>query len=90
MTKVELINAVAAQTGLKKKDAEAAVSCVFETIQNTLANGEKVQIVGFGTFDVKERAERQGRNPFSGEVITIAASKHTVFSSGKALKAAVK
>ena len=90
MTKVELINAVAAQTGLKKKDAEAAVNSVFETIQTNLASGEKVQIVGFGTFGIKERAERQGRNPFSGETITIAASKHAVFTAGKALKDAVK
>ncbi|MDD6800332.1 MAG: HU family DNA-binding protein [Firmicutes bacterium] len=90
MTKLELINAVAAQTELKKKDAEAAVNAVFASIQSALAEGEKVQVVGFGTFEVKERAERQGRNPFNGESITIAASKHPVFTAGKGLKDSVK
>ena len=90
MTKIELINAVAAKADLKKKDADAAVNAVFDAIQDCLASGEKVQIVGFGTFEVKERAERQGRNPFSGETITIGASKHPAFTAGKSLKEAVK
>ena len=90
MTKAELINDVAARTGLKKKDAEAAVTAVIESIKSTLADGQKVQIMGFGTFEVKERGERQGRNPFTGEALTIAASKHPTFTPGKDLKAAVK
>ena len=86
MTKTDLIAAVAEKTGLKKKDAEAAVSAVLSTVAENLAKGEKVSLVGFGTFEVKERAERDGRNPSTGESIKIAASKRPVFSAGKALK----
>ncbi|MBE6621848.1 MAG: HU family DNA-binding protein [Ruminococcaceae bacterium] len=86
MTKTDLIAAVAEKTGLKKKDAEAAVAAVLSTVSETLAKGEKVSLVGFGTFEVKERAARDGRNPFTGEAIKIAASKRPVFSAGKALK----
>ncbi len=86
MTKTDLIAAVAEKTGLKKKDAEAAVAAVLSTVAETLAKGEKVSLVGFGTFEVKERAERDGRNPFTGEAIKIAASKRPVFTAGKALK----
>lgn len=86
MTKTNLIDIVAEKTGLKKKEADAAVSAVFAALKDALAAGEKVQLVGFGTFDVKERAERQGRNPFTGEAMTIAASKRVTFSAGKTLK----
>ena len=86
MTKVELINAVAAKTGLTKKDSEKAVSAVFGTITDTLKAGEKVSLVGFGTFDVKTRAAREGINPRTKEKIQIAASKLPTFKAGKALK----
>jgi DNA-binding protein HU-beta len=86
MTKVELINAVAAKTGLTKKDSEKAVSAVFGTIADTLKEGDKVSLVGFGTFDVKTRAAREGINPRTKEKIQIAASKLPTFKAGKALK----
>ena len=86
MTKVELINAVAAKTGLTKKDSEKAVSAVFGTIADTLKAGDKVSLVGFGTFDVKTRASREGINPRTKEKIQIAASKLPTFKAGKALK----
>lgn len=86
MNKAQLVEAVAQKTGLKKKEAEAAVSAMTETVIAALREGEKVQIVGFGTFEVKERAERNGRNPKTGEAITVAASKHTTFTAGKVLK----
>ena len=87
MNKTQLIEVVAREAGLKtKKEAEAAVSAVFAAIENALADGEKVQIAGFGTFEVKERGERTGRNPATGEEIVIPAAKHPAFSAGKALK----
>ena len=86
MTKVELINAVAAKTGRTKKDSEKAVSAVFGTIADTLKEGEKVSLVGFGTIDVKTRAAREGINPRTKEKIQIAASKLPTFKAGKALK----
>ena len=86
MTKVELINAVAAKTGLTKKDSEKAVTAVFGTIADTLKEGDKVSLVGFGTFDVKTRAAREGINPRTKEKIQIAASKLPTFKAGKALK----
>ena len=89
MNKTQLIDAVAAKSNLKKKDAEAAVSAALEVIVDALKAGEKVQIVGFGTFEVKERGARTGRNPQTGEAIQIAASKLPAFSAGKALKDAV-
>ena len=89
MNKTQLIDAVATKTGLKKKDAEAAVNAVNEAIVEALKAGDKVQVIGFGTYEVKERAAREGRNPKTGETITIAASKAPVFSAGKALKDAV-
>ncbi|AOA01919.1 MULTISPECIES: HU family DNA-binding protein [Carnobacterium] len=88
--KAELIESVATSTGLTKKDATAAVDAVFETIQTTLSSGEKVQLIGFGNFEVRERAARKGRNPQTGEEIQIAASKVPAFKPGKALKDAVK
>ena len=90
MNKSQLIDAVAQNSGLKKKDAEAAINALTATIADALKNGEKVQLVGFGTFEVKARGERTGRNPKTGETITIAASKHPAFAAGKALKDAVK
>ena len=89
MTKVELIAAVATNAGLTKKDAEKAVSATLDVITDALKNGEKVSLVGFGTFEVRERKERQGRNPQTREPMTIPASKLPAFSAGKALKDAV-
>ncbi|MDN4608743.1 HU family DNA-binding protein [Sporosarcina thermotolerans] len=90
MNKTELINSVAEAAELTKKDATKAVEAVFDTIQSALANGDKVQLIGFGNFEVRERAARKGRNPQSGEEIEIAASKVPAFKAGKALKDAVK
>lgn len=88
--KAELIENVASAAGLTKKDATAAVDAVFSSIQKALADGEKVQLIGFGNFEVRERAARKGRNPQTGEEIEIAASKVPAFKPGKALKDAVK
>nr|WP_221426798.1 HU family DNA-binding protein [Sporosarcina cyprini] len=85
-----MINSVAETAGLTKKDATKAVEAVFDTIQSALAKGDKVQLIGFGNFEVRERAARKGRNPQSGEEIEIAASKVPAFKAGKALKDAVK
>ncbi len=89
MTKVDLVNSVAAKSGLSKKDSEKAVSAVFESITDSLKSGEKVALVGFGTFEVKERAQREGINPRTKEKITIAASKLPSFKAGRGLKDAV-
>lgn len=86
MNKAELVAAIAEKAELSKKDAEKALSAFTNVVADTLVNGNKVQIVGFGTFEVTERAERQGRNPSTGESITIAASKSPKFKAGKALK----
>ena len=86
MNKAELIAAVAEKTGLSKKDTEAVVSASIEVITETLAQGEKVQLVGFGSFETKARAARIGRNPRTKEEIKIPASKLPVFKAGKALK----
>ena len=90
MNKTELVAAVAEKTELTNKDATKAVEAVFDTIQETLANGEKVQLIGFGNFEVRDRAARKGRNPQTGEEIEIPASKVPAFKAGKALKEAVK
>ncbi len=90
MNKTEFVAAVAEKAGLSKKDAENAVSAVFATVTDALVKNEKVQLVGFGTFEVRERAERQGRNPKTGEAMTVAASKVPAFKAGKSLKDAVK
>lgn len=89
MNKTELIEAVAAKANLKKKDAEAAVNATFEAITASLKKGEKVQVIGFGSFDVKKRAARTGRNPQTGAEIKIKASKAPAFAAGKALKDAI-
>lgn len=86
MNKAELINAAAEKAGLSKKDTEAAVNAAIEAIADCLADGDKVQLVGFGAFEVKCRAARIGRNPKTKESIQIPASKVPVFKPGKALK----
>ena len=86
MNKAELINAVAEKAGLSKKDTETVVNATIDVIAGTLADGDKVQLVGFGAFEVKSRAERTGRNPKTKEEIKIPASKVPVFKPGKALK----
>lgn len=90
MNKTELVAAVAAKAELSKKDAEAAVKAVLDAVTEALADGDKVALVGFGTFEVKERAARTGKNPRTGETIEIPASKIPSFKAGAALKNAVK
>ncbi len=89
MNKAELIAAAAEQAGLSKKDTETVVNAAIDAIVASLQKGDKVQLVGFGAFEVKERAERIGRNPRTKEQIKIPASKVPVFKPGKALKDAV-
>ena len=86
MNKTELVAAMAEQTNLSKKDAEAALKAFIDVVSEELKKGEKVQLVGFGTFEVSERAAREGRNPQTGETMKIAASKAPKFKAGKALK----
>ncbi len=86
MNKAELIAAIAAKTGDTKKAAEASVNAFVETVTNALKEGDKVQLVGFGSFEVRKRAARKGRNPQTKEEIKIPASKAPVFKAGKALK----
>ncbi|MCM3653342.1 HU family DNA-binding protein [Metabacillus litoralis] len=90
MNKTDLVKAVSTQADLTQKDAANAVDAIFETISNTLAKEEKIQLIGFGTFEVRERSARKGRNPQTGEEIDIAASKAPAFKPGKELKEAVK
>lgn len=89
MTKTELIASVAEKTGLTKRDSEKALTAVIDTITETLSDGGKVQLVGFGTFEVRERAARTGVNPQTRQKITIAASKVPAFKAGSSLKEAV-
>ena len=86
MNKAELINAVAASADVSKKDAEAVVSAMLETITGALKEGDKVQLVGFGSFEVKKRAARTGRNPKTKEAIEIPATRVPAFKASKALK----
>lgn len=86
MKKAELIAAIAAKAGMKKTDAQKALEAFIEVVGEELTAGEKVQITGFGTFEVSERAAREGRNPQSGETMMIAASKSPKFKAGKVLK----
>ena len=86
MNKAELVAAVAERTELSKKDAEKALKAFVDVVAEELKKGEKIQLVGFGTFEVSERAAREGRNPRTGETMTIAASKTPKFKPGKALK----
>ncbi len=86
MNKTEVIAAIAEKSGLTKKDAEKALKAFTDTVAEELKDGGKIQIVGFGTYEVSERAAREGRNPQTGETMTIAASKSVKFKAGKALK----
>ena len=86
MNKTDLINVVAQETELKKKDVEVVVNAAIAAISAALKAGDKVQLIGFGTFDVKDVAAREGRNPKTGETITIAAAKRPGFTASKALK----
>ncbi|MFD3388968.1 HU family DNA-binding protein [Ligilactobacillus salivarius] len=90
MNKTELVEAVAEKMGTTKKEAEAAVSAFTETVKEALAEGKKVQLVGFGNFEVRERAARKGRNPQTGEEIDIPATKVPAFKPGKGFKEVVK
>ncbi len=89
MNKVELVEAMAEKTGMSKKDAEAALKAFTGIVQNELKKGEKVSLVGFGTFEVAKRAARKGRNPQTGEEMKINASKSPKFKAGKAFKDAL-
>ncbi len=89
MNKTELVAAVAAKTELTKKDAEKAVSAVIETLTETLAAGQKVQLVGFGTFETREREARIAKNPRTGETVEVPASRIPAFKAGQALKTKV-
>ncbi len=86
MNKTELVAAMAEQTNLSKKDVEAVLKAFIDVVAEELKKGEKVQLVGFGTFEVSERAAREGRNPQTGETMQIKASKTPKFKAGKALK----
>ena len=89
MNKTELVAAVAAKTEMSKKNAEKAVAAVLDTVAETLAAGEKVQLVGFGTFELREREARTAKNPRTGETVEVAASRVPAFKAGQALKAKV-
>ena len=86
MNRVELIDAIAKDTSLSKKDVDSVIKSFIEVVTGELKDGGKVQLVGFGTFEVGERAEREGRNPLTGETMTIKAAKVPKFKAGKALK----
>ena len=86
MNKADLVAAMAEKAGVSKKDAEASLKAFTDVVAEELKKGEKIQLVGFGTFEVSERAARTGRNPQTGAEMTIAASKATKFKAGKALK----
>jgi len=86
LNKAELVSAVAERTGITKKETEKVVNSVIDVIQEALSKDDKVSLVGFGTFEVRDRAARKGRNPKTGEEINIAATKVPVFRAGKALK----
>lgn len=90
MNKAQLIDAIVAKSELSKKDADAALTAVVDAIKDALKAGDKVQLVGFGTFSAKERAARTGKNPATGETIEIAACKVPAFAAGKALKDAIQ
>jgi len=86
MNKTELVNSIASKSGLNKKNSEAALNAFIASVEETLGKGEKVVLVGFGTFEVRNRAARKGRNPQTKKEITIPASKAPVFKAGKGLK----
>lgn len=86
LNKTELVSSVAEKAGITKKDAEKAVNAVFDVIGEALAQGDRIQLVGFGTFEVRERAARTGRNPRTGDEIDIPATRIPVFKPGKSLR----
>lgn len=86
MNKTDLVNVIAAEKEISKKTVETVINAAIDAIANALKEGDKVQLIGFGTFEVKDIAEREGRNPKTGETIKIAASKYPAFSAGKAFK----
>ena len=90
MNKTELIAALAEKAGLNKRDAEKALNAFTDVVTDTMIKGDKVQLVGFGSFEVKDRAARTARNPRTGDELTVPASKAPIFKAGKALKEAVK
>ena len=90
MNKPELVELVAEKAGIAKKDSEKAITAILDGITDTLAKGDKVQLVGFGTFEVRHRKAREGRNPSTGEAIKIAAQNVPAFKAGKALKDLIK
>ncbi|WEV41310.1 HU family DNA-binding protein [Lactobacillus sp. ESL0681] len=90
VNKAELVAEVAQKADMTKKDTAKAIEATFATIQEDLAKGDKVQLIGFGSFEVRDRAARKGRNPQTGKVVKIPASKSPAFKAGKALKAAVQ
>lgn len=89
MNKTELVAAIAEKAGIAKKDAEKALAALVDTVATELKDGGKVQLVGFGTFEVRDRKEKQSKNPQTGETITVPAKKAPAFKAGKALKDAV-
>lgn len=89
MNKTELVSAIAEKSGLSKKDSEKALTAMLDSVVDALKGGEKVQLIGFGSFEVKERAARSGRNPRTNETIEIPASKLPQFKAGKAFKDAI-
>lgn len=89
MTKTEFVEKIAAETGLSKKDADASVKAAIQVLTDALAAGDKLALAGFGTFEVRDRPARQGKNPRTGEVVEIAACKAPAFKAGKTLKEAV-
>ena len=89
MNKTELVSAVAEASGVSKKDTDAVIKTTFEAIEKAMASGDKVQVIGFGTFEIRDRAEREGKNPQTGETVMIPACKVPAFKAGKALKDAV-
>lgn len=90
MNRLELVNTISRKMGATKKDADKAVTAFIDTVTEALVEGRKVQLIGFGTFEVRERAARKGRNPQTGEEIKIPASKIPAFKAGKSLKDSVK
>ncbi len=90
MNKAELVASIAGKSGLTKKDAEKAIDALIDTVQESLRQGDKVSLVGFGTFEVRSRAPRKGRNPQTGQEIEIAAARVPVFKAGKSFKEAME
>lgn len=90
MNKAQLINAIAARSGLTRKDSDLAANAAFKIITEALAAGDRVQIVGFGCFDVRERPARKGRNPMTGEAIDIGETRSVTFKPGKSMKDAME